>query len=137
MGARTAESRTSQSTDACDRLTVSLPWDVLVSDNDKYGVIGGRMILTSKYRKAKDSAHQLAQLQCLRNRVAGRIRITATLYEPDRLRARDVSNHTKLVHDSLIGAAYQDDSQIDDVHWIRGSVDASRPRLDLVIERIV
>ena len=136
MGARTAESHVSQSTDACDRLTVSLPWPVLVSDNDKYGVIGGRMILTSRYRKAKDSAHQLAQLQCLRNRVNGRIRITATVYEPDRDKARDISNWEKLTHDSLIDAAYEDDSQIDDVHWIRGPVDRARPRLDIVIERI-
>jgi len=94
------------------------------------------MILTSKYRKAKDCAHSLAQLQCLRKRVTGRIRITATVYEPDRDKARDISNWEKLTHDSLIDAAYEDDSQIDDVHWIRGPVDRARPRLDIVIERI-
>ena len=132
MGAKSGESHT----ETCDRLTVTLPWPVLVSDNDKYGVIGGRMILTSKYREAKETAHSLAQLQCLRRRVTGRVRVMATLHEPDRLRARDVSNHAKLVHDSLIGAAFDDDSQIDDVHWIRGPVDQSRPRLDIVIERI-
>lgn len=132
MGARTAEAVS----ESCDKLTVTLPWPVLVSDNEKYGVIGGRMILTSKYRKAKDTAHSLAQLQCLRKRVTGRIRVTATVYEPDREKARDISNWEKVTHDSLIGAAFEDDSQIDDVHWIRGPVDTARPRLDLVIERI-
>lgn len=41
------------------------------------------------------------------------------------------SDYAKLVHDALTGLAFVDDSQLDDVHWIRAGVDIDRPRLSL------
>lgn len=115
---------------------IIVPWATLVSDNAKYGVLKGRMLLTSKYRKAKADVGWWAVLAMnkARSRVLeGRLGLYATIYEPDSKRGRDVSNFCKLVHDALIGIVYVDDKQLDDVRWQRGAVDTANPRVEIFV----
>jgi Holliday junction resolvase RusA-like endonuclease len=120
-------------------LTLTLPWSVLVRDNAKYGVTINRttrkpmLILTPEYRSGKDSAYLLAKRQMNRTPMTGPLTLVAILYEPNRSRGRDVTNFCKMVHDALEKAAYDNDSQLDDVRWIRGPVDAANPRVEITI----
>lgn len=124
--------------------TLAIPFEALVSDNRKYGVAGGRMTLTHRYREAKAAVHELAATQW-RVRglgrlapLSGRVVLVATLYEPNAAtdadgRERDPGNYRKLVCDALEGVVYGRDGQIDDERWRRGPVDARAPRLELVV----
>ena len=113
-----------------DTVRVVLPWALLVRDNAKYGVLKGRMILTSEYRTNKMAAALRARQQVMPSRrLSGRCALRATLHEPNRGRVRDVSNYAKFLCDSLSGVAYDDDGQIDDARYIRGEVDPVAPRV--------
>lgn len=113
---------------------IVLPWAVLVGDNDRHGVIGGRILLTVRYRSALAAATLYAQRQW-RPRAAftGPVHVTATFHEPDR-RRRDIANLTKLLGDALTGVAYVDDSQIDRWTLVRGTIDRRDPCAVLVID---
>jgi crossover junction endodeoxyribonuclease RusA len=51
-----------------------------------------------------------------------RLTVTITMHAPDK-RARDIDNHAKAVLDALTHArVWDDDSQIDELHLIRGAV---------------
>ena len=65
----------------------------------------------------------------------GRFTMSIKVYWPD-ARRRDLSNLAKGVEDSLIGLAYNDDSQIDEIHLF-GTIDRERPRIEVRIERKV
>lgn len=118
-------------------LALVLPWACLVPDNAKYGVIGGRLLLTRQYREAKAAARaEVARQVAGADPLEGPLALAATVVEPDRSRRRDIANYAKLAHDSLTGLAFHDDSQLDDVRWRRGVVDAARPRLELILTPI-
>jgi Holliday junction resolvase RusA-like endonuclease len=115
-------------------ITLTLPWDVLVSDNGKYGVYRGKMILTKRYREAKDAIHVYAmRIPASQRPLDGRLRLRATIHEPNYIRCRDIANFAKLTHDGLNGILFHDDAQLDDVRWIRGPVDKDDPRVDIVL----
>jgi Holliday junction resolvase RusA-like endonuclease len=118
---------------------VVLPWRCLVPDNRKYAPAKDKqgravMILTPEYRAAKKKGARLVAEQ-LKSAppLSVPVTIVAMLIEPNRSVRRDLANYTKLVHDILSGLAYGDDSQIDDLHWIRDSVDIDQPRLELMV----
>lgn len=48
-------------------------------------------------------------------------------------RRRDLDNQNKLILDALTGIVYEDDSQIAELHLIRG-YDKARPRIELTVE---
>lgn len=117
-----------------------LPFESLVSDNAKYGVSGGRMILTARYRHAKETVQQLAgTLWRVRGlgRLApldGDLTLVARLHEPNAAsdadgRTRDPGNLRKLVTDALRGVVYHDDAQLRREVWERAAVDRRAPRL--------
>ncbi len=120
---------------------VRLSWSSLLADNAKYSPAMRRgkpvMILTEDYRTAKDRARQAitAQLAGL-DPLEGPVSLVGRFFEPNRHHRRDLSNYCKLVHDALTGLAYLDDSQIDDLRWIRAGVDIDAPRLELTIETL-
>ncbi len=101
------------------------------------GVLGGRALLTRRYRAAKTAAHLLALAAMRSGRHAPFPRdcalvLVVTLHAPDR-RRRDVANHLKLCCDALAGAVYADDVQLADVRVVRGAVDPVQPRAELTI----
>ena len=128
-----------------DRPTLSvpvelfIPWGYLVRDNAKYAPAkraNGRLalILTNGYRAAKAEMGKLATF-AMRDRVPfeGPVLLRATMHEPDDSRTRDPVNYAKAVHDSLNKIVYRDDSQITVAWWIRGTVDAQRPGLEVLV----
>ena len=122
------------------RLSLVLPWACLVADNAKSTVARGGIIrLTPEYRAAKKAARAEVERQLMlidAPPLDGPLALAATFVEPDRSRRRDIANYAKLSHDALTGLAYHDDSQLDDVRWRRGVVDATRPRLELILTPI-
>lgn len=115
-------------------LHFSFPFALCVPDNQRHGVFRGRILLTAKYRKAKESLWRIGRVQYTGKVLEGRIAMQCTLYAPDK-RRRDLGNFSKLVCDVLNRTAYADDSQIDDLRWIRGGTDKSNPRIDISLWR--
>ena len=107
--------------------TLTLPWAVLLPDNARHGLMRGRILLTSKYRKALDGAKMLAAAQWKGPTLKGRVALDVTLYEPDK-RRRDLLNYGKLLGDALSMTVINDDSQIDCVTMTRGALDRHNPR---------
>lgn len=116
-------------------MNYTLPFSALVPDNQRHGVvvIGGkpRILLTSKYRKAKEQVVLLLWAQQGKEpMLRGELGMLARMYVPDK-RRRDVLNYSKLVNDSLAHVAYEDDSQLRDVRWVHGGIDREDPRLEI------
>ncbi len=133
-------------------VTVTLPWSVLLPDNAKWVPVirrnpdRAKLCLTIAYRSHKKRAVDEIRKQLWPNATEGvaedlparfplsvRLQLLASLVEPDRRTRRDLSNYCKLVHDSMTGIVYDDDSQLDAVTWLRLPVDIDRPRLELTI----
>ena len=117
-------------------VTLTLPWEFLVPDNAKYGVLGGHLLLTARYRTAKQALH-LAALAAWRTAgrrepLAGPVAIEVVLCAPDK-RVRDVSNYAKILGDALTGAVLHDDGQIDVATFRRGPTDKANPRAVLTV----
>jgi Holliday junction resolvase RusA-like endonuclease len=120
---------------------ITLPWSALLGDNAKYAPAhrGQKpvIILTLAYRTAKARAQLTIERQLIGlTPLEGPCSLCARMIEPDRRTRRDIANYAKLVHDALTGWAFVDDSQLDDVRWIRAGVDIDRPRLELTITAI-
>lgn len=114
-------------------LTITIPFKHLRPDNAKYGVMRGRMLLRPEYRQAKDTIQAIAR-RAMQNQEAtvGAVQLHARLYMPD-ARRRDATNYVKLVHDSLQGAVYADDTQITSATWENAGIDRDNPRCEITI----
>lgn len=112
---------------------IVLPWAVLVSDNQRHGLMHGRIILTSKYRTALAAASLVARSQWRQPALAGRVALGITIYFPDK-RRHDIGNHVKAIQDALSQVVYEDDSQIDELMVQRGVIDAANPRAEIEVE---
>lgn len=122
-------------------MKIVLPWSVLVSDNEKYGLLktktGGRITLKPLYRLAKRRGAEIARdMWGDAPPFTGPVVFRGVLIEPNRRERRDIVNYGKLVQDVLKGVAYVDDSQIDVADWIRGAPDIDAPRLEITITPI-
>ncbi len=111
---------------------VTLPWSVLVPDNQRHGLLRGRILLTAKYRQALASASALAGFQWKERPLKTSVSLAVTLYEPDK-RRRDIGNYTKLIADALTRVAFVDDSQIDELRLKRGGLDRQNPRAEIEV----
>lgn len=111
---------------------ITLPWSVLVADNQRHGLSRGRILLTSKYRNALVGASTLARVQWKQPAHKTSVAVTITLYEPDK-RRRDIGNYTKLIADALTRIAFVDDSQIDRLELRRGALDRVNPRAEVQV----
>ena len=109
---------------------LTLPWSVIVPDNQRHGVINGRVLLTAKYRRALRDASALAAVYCKGGPLEGDVHLRVDVFPPDR-RRRDLLNCAKLICDALTGVAYRDDSQIARTEWVRQSVDRDNPRVEI------
>lgn len=113
---------------------ITLPWKVLVADNARHGLSGRRIVLTEKYRNALNAASILALMQWRAPALKTSVYLNVTLFEPDK-RRRDIGNYTKLIADCLTRVAFVDDSQIDELRMVRGSLDRANPRAEITIEQ--
>lgn len=110
------------------------------SVNTYWRNIKGRTLLSAKGRKyAKDVVDALWQHKAKHGAIetfgSSRLRMEITLYPKDN-RRRDVDNFAKAVLDSLQKAGvYIDDSQIDDLHIMRGAPH-EHPNVEVYIRSI-
>lgn len=123
-------------------ITLTIPWDVLVPDNAKYGATlmnrKPRLYTTTEYKHAHKWIYEIAMVAMKGSRpLQGTLALKAVMYEPNRSRVRDLSNYCKLVHDGLSGEVYDDDGQLDDVQWIRGGVDKDNPRVEITVSPLL
>jgi Holliday junction resolvase RusA-like endonuclease len=114
-------------------VTISLPWSLLVSDNEKCEVRGDKHMLKSRYRQAKATIPARVREQLGDVAPVGvPLALVARVYVPDN-RSHDVCNFAKLVHDALQGVVYQNDSQLWDTRWIHSGVMVDAPRAEIII----
>ena len=123
-----------------DAVRVRLDWSMLCPDNQRFAPALRRgkpvLVMTQAYRTAKQKAKEALSREHPFT-FTGPVRVVAMLFEPDRRTRRDLANYAKLAHDALTAAGILlDDSQIDDVRWIRARVDIDAPRLELVVEAL-
>ena len=120
-------------------MTFILPYPP--STNTAYAVRNGRKIKTKKAREYAQAVldeityafHVRGEPRTLHphNRLVTKVEV----FTPDK-RRRDLENTTKIAIDALMKALSLDDSQIDELHLYRRSVDRSNPRLVITVEPI-
>lgn len=112
---------------------ITLPWDMLVTDNVKHANYSGKEDHV-RYSRARDAVKAYGRL------AAGLaapifttpVQLTALVWVPDR-RKRDVKNFSKVVEDSLEGAAYLNDAQVKRSTWEEAGMDAKYPRAEIEV----
>ena len=109
-----------------------LPWNILVPDNDRIGVMEGGALLTRRYRAAKNAVASHAVAFWRGGMIAGPVQLHALAFFPD-ARERDAGNLRKLVTDALQGVVYRKDHLVWKETWERAGVDRENPRLELRI----
>lgn len=93
--------------------TVKLELDYPPSANRYWRNFRGRMVVSDEARTYKELAFWMAKQQgatC----VNGPVAVSLHIRRP--AKRRDLDNHAKVVLDSLQGAAYENDSQIVELH---------------------
>lgn len=117
-------------------LTLTIPFALLARDNERIGgMMRGRLLLSQKYRRKKESARLAAMAQYRGQPLDGDLRISGVAYWPDR-RRRDLMFFVKALHDALEGVCYHDDVQLVEVQYRKGELDKENPRVELAIESI-
>ena len=109
-------------------MTTTLPWPP--SANRYWRTVGGRILISREGRAYREIVCGLVRPSCC---LRGRLCVTILAHQPD-LRRRDLDNLGQGVLDALEAAgAYEDDSQIDDLRFVRASVDRKNPRVEVEI----
>lgn len=115
--------------DAPIRLT--FPLRALCPDNRKYGMLGGRPILTKRYRNAKRETAQRAGAQYRGPALLGPLALLARVWFPGE--DGDATNFAKGAHDALQGVVYVNDRQLHRATWERAGIDRRAPRVEITI----
>jgi crossover junction endodeoxyribonuclease RusA len=110
------------------RVTLDYP----PSANRYWRNVEGRTLVSREARAYKETAAWVAYAAGLRP-LAGPVAITLRFYRPRR--AGDVDNLLKVTLDSLIGVAFADDSQIEEIHAYRYD-DPERPRVEVEVSEV-
>jgi len=107
-----------------------------LSLNRAYRTYKGRMLISKEGREYKKAVAWLVRSSRLSFTNNERLEVCATVYFRDK-RRRDLDNIGKLLLDALQdGGMYKDDSQIDDLRYIRAGVDKLNPRVEIVVTEI-
>jgi Holliday junction resolvase RusA-like endonuclease len=118
-------------------LELIVPWSALVSDDRKYAPalrMGSPVILlTEKYRKAKQAAEAIARQAVLGAPASIPLQLHARVWVPDNRPGHDVANFAKCCHDAFEDLVYTRDEWLHDVRWTRAGVDVDRPRAEIRI----
>lgn len=95
--------------------------------NQKYFVVRGRMLLSTKYRDAKEAMMwEIKSAMGNFSPLTGSVELNIMFYHGDK-RKHDIDNCLKILLDAMSGIIYEDDSQIDAMH-IYKEVDKKNPR---------
>lgn len=98
-------------------------------------VAGGHGFTPARTRRYEAMIRAYAMREVARDRWAraGAFAVTLRFFWPD-ARRRDLDNATKSVTDAMNRVAYDDDSQIRELH-VYGEIDRACPRVEVTIER--
>lgn len=107
------------------RLTLPMPPGV----NSMYRTWRGRILLSAKGRAYKEAAAFAARAQGA-HPILGALSVTVRIYRPRR--AGDIDGYLKGCLDALNGIAWEDDSQIVELHAVRHD-DKANPRVEVVV----
>ena len=111
--------------------TLTIPYAALCPDNRKYAPLGGRLILSRRYRAAKRATKAAARGQYSGPCFDVPVQLEAMVWFPD---ARgDAPNLAKCCHDALQGVCYLNDGLLHDARWRRAGVDKASPRVELTL----
>jgi crossover junction endodeoxyribonuclease RusA len=124
-----------QGGDVSDCIRFEIPWSI--STNAYWRTTRtGRTYLSNEAKQFKIDV-QAAVLSLGYKRMDGRLAVKLTLFPPNRIR-RDVDNFGgKSVLDALTSAGlWQDDSQIDDLHIVRGPCDPPAGSIEVEVRRL-
>lgn len=125
-------------------LSFSLPWPPSVNTYWRHIILGGKFkkarahtLLSEQGRDYRvEAIAALHQAKVPKGALKGRLAVRAIAFPPDR-RARDLDNLWKGVLDSLKHAGViVDDSDIDDLHMLRGAVTPGG-RVELKVSELV
>jgi crossover junction endodeoxyribonuclease RusA len=94
--------------------------------NQKYFVVNGRMLLSTKYRDAKTAMQWEVKSQIKGDPLKGEVTLNIMFYYGDN-RKRDIDTYLKILLDSMSGIVYEDDCQISEMHVFK-EVDKEKPR---------
>ena len=101
-------------------LELTLPWPPTV--NTYYRSVNGAVKISEKGRSYRLAVADQVLIQRGAKHFSGRLLVRVTAYVPDK-RKRDLDNILKSLLDSLTHAGvWEDDSQIDDLHIVRGPI---------------
>ena len=87
--------------------------------------------MTAEGKAIKEAYQWEAKAQWRGHPLKGDVAMTVRFFFSTK-RRRDLDNMNKLMIDSLIGIAYEDDSQISDLHLIR-MYDKAAPRIEITL----
>jgi len=108
-----------------NELTLNLPWPPSVNAVWR-SVVRGKFATVYKTDQGKDYEKRVCKIHMLMGKPKlgdARLCVTVEVYPPDR-RRRDLGNLDKVLMDSLEKAGvFDDDSQIDDLRFIRKAVE--------------
>ena len=118
------------------KLTFTVPWDCLCSDNRKF--LSGKFILSQEYRAARELMAVHAKIAMKKQKWVvpqGKLKLTVVVVEPDH-RKRDL-NWSKATKDSLTHAGvWSDDSQVRWELWQSDKVDKAGAGAVITVETL-
>lgn len=94
--------------------------------NQKYFVVRGRMLLSTKYRDTKETMQWEVKSQWKGEPLTDDVTLNVMFYYGDN-RKRDIDAYLKILLDSMSGIIYEDDAQITEMHVFK-EVDKGEPR---------
>jgi Holliday junction resolvase RusA-like endonuclease len=109
---------------------ITLPYPP--ATNNLYATVRGRRVKTQRCRDFHADVHALA-LEAGIKRMAGELSLSVDIYRPRR--SGDLDNTLKIIQDSLTGLAWDDDSQVVEIHARRFD-DKDNPRAVITIQEV-
>lgn len=101
------------------------------SANAYWRTVKNRTYVTHEARRYKSDVSKLARAASAGPQHSGPVRVALSVYRPRRI--GDLDNTLKVLLDSLKGVAFEDDSQVVELHATRAD-DAANPRVVVTVE---
>lgn len=111
-------------------MALTLPYPPAL--NAHWRVARNRIIVSQESRQYKLAAQLLAKAMGMKVRT-GPLRVTMFFYRPRK--AGDLDGRLKVLFDSMNGIAWEDDSQVVEIHAYRRD-DKLNPRVEVIVEEI-
>jgi len=92
------------------------------------------MYMTAEGKALKEQYQWEARAQWRGPKLEGDISVSVTFYFATK-RKRDLDNQNKLILDALTGIAWEDDSQVGELHLLR-RYDREKPHIEIAVQQL-